>query len=263
MENLINVSIYGDGSRKYPHEVKATYCHRADECELYKEGKCLCMSSLFGPYCPIGETRIIDKSTKYAMRHTDMMSKWRENDKYNKLERPLNRYIVTVGDDLILYIPFIHIDKETLNISDAVLGSYITIIPRERFTVEFADKLIKYRPYGFNGEIISYQAEHIPFIIKRIKDVLPNIYDELIKLNPSYKDIVLNYVGKYAYLSTCNRECIYNGFRFDGDYLVNDDWHGAFLPFGVKSGSLKIKITDNMTFKITNNNQVTATTKFV
>ena len=39
MENLINVSIYGDGSRKYPHEVKAIYCNRADECELYKAGK--------------------------------------------------------------------------------------------------------------------------------------------------------------------------------------------------------------------------------
>lgn len=263
MENLINVSIYGDGSRKYPHEVKAIYCNRADECELYKAGKCLRMPSLFEPYCPIGNTRVVDKSSKYAKRHYDMISTWKSNDKYNKLKRPSNQYITTVGNDLILYIPYIHIDQETLNLSDAVLGSYITVIPRERFTVEFADKLLKYRPYGFNGPIKSYQTEHIPFILKQINKVLPNVYDELIKMNPTYKEIVPNYVGKYAYINTCNRECTYDGFRFDGDYLIKDDWHSAFIPFGAKSGSLRIKVTDNMIFEITDNRQVTTSTKFM
>ena len=260
---IIDVNIYGDGSRKYPHKVRQIECDRAEECSLYKDGKCLQKPTIFGSYCKVGHTSIVDQATKYAKKHDEMMAKWRQHECYNKLKRPLRRYIDTVGNDVLLDITYVNIDPETMKISDAPFGNSIELVPREKFTVEFADKLLKYTPHGFFEKIKSYKTEDVPFILKRISEVFPDIYNGLLELDPSYKDMVPNYVGKWAYISTCNRDCTYDGFRFEGSDLVKDDWRSAFLPFGAKSAQVRIKVTDDMKYQITDNKQVLPTTKFL
>lgn len=39
-EKLINVELYGDGSRKSLLRAEYIYCDHADVCSVYKEGKC-------------------------------------------------------------------------------------------------------------------------------------------------------------------------------------------------------------------------------
>lgn len=72
------------------------------------------------------------------------------------------------------------------------------------------------------------------------------------------------YRGKYAKLSTCNRELTYrdahgNSFRFDGDELVCDKYRiGGFMPFSSSGyAQMRIPVTDDMQVKITDSNQVT------
>lgn len=83
-----------------------------------------------------------------------------------------------------------------------------------------------------------------------------------IKGNPT--EIAHFYRGKYAKLSTCNRELTYrdahgNSFRFDGDELVCDKYRlGGFMPFSSSGyAQMRIPVTDDMQVKITDSNQVT------
>lgn len=84
------------------------------------------------------------------------------------------------------------------------------------------------------------------------------------KKNDSLGDRMKGYRGKYAKLSTCNRELTYrdahgNSFRFDGDELVCDKYRiGGFMPFSSSGyAQMRIPVTDDMQVKITDSNQVT------
>ena len=54
-----------------------------------------------------------------------------------------------------------------------------------------------------------------------------------------------------------------NKFVLKNGYLYCDNYRLSFLPFNSKVGELKIKVTDDMTYKITNNSQVDENTKYV
>lgn len=264
MNNIINVNIYGDGSRKHPYKIKAINCDRAHECSLYKDGKCLAIPGLLSPSCCVGKIEVIDKSTKYAQRCDDMLSKWRRHECYNKLKRPVYQYISLVGNDVLVNIPHVNINKDTFDIGDPGFGHNIVLIPKDKFTPEYVVRLLKYRPTSLMGNsIVEYKNKIVQTVLKNISDLMPDIYQQVILLYPESSTWSVNYIGRTAYLSTCNRECTYDGFRFDGDTLVKNDWNGLFLPFGAKSAEIRIKVTDDMLVKITDNKQVLDDTKFV
>ena len=264
MNNIIDVKIYGDGSRNVPYSVRITTCNRANECSLYKEGKCLRIPGFLSSPCPVGDTNLVDKVTKYANRCQGVLTKWREHPAYNKLNRPSHTYIALIGNDVLVNVSSVSIDKD-LNIHDPGFGGNIVLIPKEKFTAEFVTKLISFRPHAIVGRLIRYYSEEtVPYILQQISELLPDIYEQL---DPKYKGLTPNYVGRWAYISTCNLESEFkstNGiFHIEGDELVCDDWKSAFLPFGSKTGSVRVKLTDNLKVQITDNNQVLPTTKFV
>lgn len=45
-EKLINVDLYGDGSRNSRLRAEYIYCDHADVCSVYKEGKCFRKTTL-------------------------------------------------------------------------------------------------------------------------------------------------------------------------------------------------------------------------
>ena len=53
-EKLINVDLYGDGSRNSRLRAEYIYCDHADVCSVYKEGKCFRKTTLFGVRCEFG-----------------------------------------------------------------------------------------------------------------------------------------------------------------------------------------------------------------
>ena len=114
------------------------------------------------------------------------------------------------------------------------------------------------------GEIESYQTETIPIFLHQLSKLFPEQYSAFIKAFPDYELKAPDYRGRYAKLSTCNRELIYrdahgNSFRFDGDELVCDKYRiGGFMPFSSSGyAQMRIPVTDDMQVKITDSNQVT------
>lgn len=94
--------------------------------------------------------------------------------------------------------------------------------------------------------------------------LFPEQYNAFIAAFPDYELKAPDYRGKYAKLSTCNRELTYrdahgNSFRFDGDELVCDKYRiGGFMPFSSSGyAQMRIPVTDDMQVKITDSNQVT------
>lgn len=264
MGDIIDVKIYGDGSRKYPYKVRTLSCDRANECSLYKEGKCLKIPGFLSPVCPVGDANLVDTVTKYANRCQGVLDRWREHPSYNKLNRPSYAYIALIGNDVLVNISSVSID-ENLNVHSPGFGGNIVLIPKEKFTAEFVTKLIDFRPHAvMGGPIKNYSEKTVPYILQQISELLPDVYEQL---DPKYKELIPNYVGRWAYISTCNPAAEFkdtNGtFHIEGDELVCDNWKSAFLPFGSKTGSVRVKLTDNLKVQITDNNQVLPTTKFV
>ena len=63
-EKLINVDLYGDGSRNSRLRAEYIYCDHTDVCSAYKEGKCFRKTTLFGVRCEFGRTACVDGGTK-------------------------------------------------------------------------------------------------------------------------------------------------------------------------------------------------------
>ena len=68
MSDLINVGLYGSGKRNSRLRAEYIYCNQAQECSAYKEGKCFCVTTLFGLKCGIGSVNIVDGGTKQSKR---------------------------------------------------------------------------------------------------------------------------------------------------------------------------------------------------
>ena len=47
-DNCICAHLYGDGSRDCRLRAEYIRCNRAEECSAYKNGKCFCVTTLFG-----------------------------------------------------------------------------------------------------------------------------------------------------------------------------------------------------------------------
>ena len=75
---------------------------------------------------------------------------------------------------------------------------------------------------------------------------------EFVAAVPQAKDLVPNYVGKWARVSTLNRDVTVEGLRLEGDYLVGE-FKGYGLPFGARFAYIRIPITDDLKTKITSN----------
>ena len=96
----INVRLYGDGSRKARLRAEYIYCDRADECSLYKIGKCFNVTTLFGTRCPIGERNCVDGGTTQSKKFRDIWEQAKFDPCYAKLNYPSNEHIGRIGDDV-------------------------------------------------------------------------------------------------------------------------------------------------------------------
>jgi len=249
----INVGLYGGkgifGGKETPLTAKIVYCDKCKSCELYKENKCLNVTAPFSASCKYGQVQSIKGYTSRAAKYSDFRSKYKNDDKYNKLSYPQDFSFVEIGDYYVVNIAYTH------------------IFYKEEFNLELLIKIVNYVPKDFNYKSIRNDKSVNNFLVE-VSKKLPNLYNEFIKEYPQYKDIKTNYVGRYAFINTMvdGSELIdphKNKFILKNGYLYCDNYRLSFLPFNSKVGELKIKVTDEMTYKITDNNQVDENTKYV
>ncbi|WP_417200979.1 hypothetical protein [Sutterella wadsworthensis] len=259
----INVGLYGDGSRGARLRAEYIACDRAEECSLYKSGKCFNVTTLFGLRCPIGTMWSVDGGMKQSKAFRNMQVQVRADPLYAKLKYPYHEQIGRIGDDAFLGVLHIRIEDQNgrLNVSDPGFGNNRVVVKRDTLTPENLNRICAYQPRAFMGGVItSYQEETVPNFLHQLSLLFPDEYAALIAEYPEYAEKKPNFIGRIAKLATCNPACEYKDggsvFRFDGDWLICDCYKSSFAPFGGKGAMLKIQLTDEMTVKITDNAQV-------
>lgn len=265
MGNKIHVGLYGDGSRDARLREEIIYCDCADECSLYRDGKCLKITSPFASYCPLGNLVTVDGGTKRSKAFQRVIAEARADECHGKLKRAYGTYFAVAGEWAIvggmsLYLKY---DSGTFEVHNpGFCGGNYVVIPKSEFTIDIIKKIYDARPIALMGGTLKhFRDDQLPFFLLQLKKVWPEKYTEFVAAVPQAKDMVPNYVGKWARVSTLNRNVPVDGFKFDGDYLVGE-FRGYGLPFGARSANIRIPITDDLKTKITSNDQVTEETIF-
>ena len=155
----IHVGLYGDGSRNARLREEIIYCDYADECSLYKEGKCLKVTSPFASYCPLGILGFVDGGTKRSKAFQRVSAEARLDECYMKLKRAYNTYFATAVDWVIvggmsLRLEFSYNNEGspvfTVGSPGLLSGCYV-VIPKSEFTVDVVKKIYDARPQAFMG----------------------------------------------------------------------------------------------------------------
>ena len=109
---MINVGLYGDGSRNARLRAEYIYCEHANECSAHKLGKCFCVTTLFGKTCKLGKVEYVDGGLKRSKAYSRVWSAAKGISCYAKLSYPAHEYITTSGEQVFLTIPHMSIKDE-------------------------------------------------------------------------------------------------------------------------------------------------------
>lgn len=268
---MINVGLYGDGSRNARLRAEYIYCEHANECSAHKLGKCFCVTTLFGRTCKLGTVEKVDGGTKRSKAYSRVWSAAKNSGCYAKLSYPTYEYITTIGEQVFLTIPHISIKEENGNIlvEHPGFASRGFLALRERMNPQLLHRICSFVPRAMMGGVIEdYQEKIVPMVLYQLSVLIPEEYKAFTERYPEYKDKQPNWVGRWAKLSTCNRSEKYrdfnrNVFRFENDFLVCEDYRSAFSPFDASKTEIRVCVTDDMQVKIERNSQVLPETVFI
>lgn len=280
-EQVIHVGLYGGkgifGGKETPQRAETITCDRFNECSYYKSGHCLNVTAPFSGRCKYGHVSISHGYTSRAKKYYEFNSRYRNDEKYNKLSHPPKK--LGLIDNIVVFpYPFIRI-KETesgeLSVGDPGFGGNIAFIDYEKFTAEFINRLCSFRPCSMmGGTITDYQKKEVPLFLAHLKEVLPERYAEV---KAKYPDLVheINYVGRKALLKTIAPSYVHyksqqypqfnEKWHWDGETLTRES--GYVHDFSVTKDyevlEIRIKPSDKSVITISDNDQVTDETVFV
>lgn len=267
----INVDLYGGksifGGRETPLEAEITYCDKYKVCSFYKKGKCF-SAGRWKTNCKFGNKRREIGYTSRAKKYYEFKNKWSSDESYNKLEEPEN-IIGQIGDIFVLNTGYLYEKEEGGYYIDTHFGQAPLIYVSKK---EFTNDLIKFicdaKPKTIfdRKEIEAYQERIVPRFLYELKTEFKEVYDNFIEQYPEYENKKINFVGREAYISTLKNgselvDCHKNIWKIENDEIVCYKCK-TWLPFGGTGTETRIKITSDMTYKITDNEQVTEKTKF-
>ena len=270
--SIINVNLYGDGSRNSRLRAEYIHCDHANECSAYQEGKCFCVTVLLGVQCGIGRISVVHGGTKQSKMYAKVEKEARSHESYHKLRYPNEVYVTKIGGKAFLSIPFTWIEElpdGRLKVLDPHIKTNRLLIDAERLTPANIKAICDARPRVIMGGVISdYQEKVVPMFLHQLSRVFPEKFTAFLDAYPDYEVKPPDWRGRWAMLSTCKRGMEYkdtmrNVFRFDGEYLVCEDHKSSFNPFGADSVYVRIRVNNSMKVKITDNEQVTGETIFV
>lgn len=268
----INVNIYGGksifGGREEPYNVDVAYCDKCDKCDFYKNGTCF-NAGRFKGNCKIGKKENIKGWTSRAAKGREFYSRWKNDECYYKLKEP-NQTIGIVEDIVILSIHDMKLNENNIPVEDVGFGNgTLSYIPLKDFTPKLIKQICDLRPRTifYNVPIRAYYDKYIPKFLDDLKRNYKKIWNEFVSTYPEY-DKEINYVGREAYISTLNngselKDCHSNIWRKEDNEIICYNLRTfIMLPFGRTPTEVRIKITDDMYCKVTDNSQVNGNTRF-
>lgn len=271
MAQVINVALYGQGTRNSRLRAEYISCDHAQECSLYKSGQCFNVTVPFGRSCKKGHVQSVDGGINRSKSYDRVWSAAKSNPEYHKLQYPNYALISKVGEEALLSVHYVNIEweDEQFRVKDPGFSDgYPTAVPCEVLTPDNIHKIVKFRPNSLmGGRIEKYATTTVPNFLHQLSVQFPDKYDAYIRAYPESAEIKPNWIGRRAKLCTCNRALTYkeggNIWRFDGDDLVCDKRCSAFNPFTGKPVEMRVKVTEDMFVDITDNDQVLPETEFL
>lgn len=278
---LINVNLYGGksifGGKETKLEASIIYCDRHQECSYFQNDQCLRVRSAFSEGCRFGKTETAIGYTSRSRNYFAFKSKWNNHEQYSKLSYPKKKMGI-IRDKVVLPYPYLTIkenERGELYLERHPFGSSNgNVLPMEQFDVKFIHEICQHRPQALmGGEITSYQKEVVPLFLSHLEELLPELYDSLVKAYPEYAG-ALDYVGRKAYLQTVMPSMVHYHSRNYPELNEEWQWDGELLTF--KAGHLskvnavkdyevellQIRPTKKATVTITDNQQVSKETVF-
>lgn len=265
---VINVHLFKPAFKNVKQRCEVTTCNAAHKCDLYKSKKCLMSRGFFGGanvYCPHGNLRIEEGYTTRAKSYYSWFMKHKElygEDKVDALDTKNTDKLCIVGGDYV-YLPYSFLHNYVNKIEGIEKEKFIR---KDIFNVEKVYEIFKFVPLTLfeRQEIRSYQNKEVPKFVQHLKEVMPELYNEFINKYHEYRDIIeqkaTNYIGRTAKVSTLKQgsklcDCHKNCWVITDDKIVCENWK-TWLPFGKTPTRTEIGITDDMTYKITDNDSV-------
>lgn len=268
MNNLINVQLFGDYMLGRKLIAEYLYCGNAHECSAYADGRCFMVKTWLREKCKYGSIKIIEGGGDNQKVMMDAV----ESPCYGKLKYPIDTYISKIGGDAYFTLKYVSMRIEPtgrLVCNENSPFTTATLASEDMLTPECIMQICSAHPGGIDGELVTmYQSKIVPHFLLQLSKLFPDKYNGFMEAYPEFKDRKPDWRGHIAKLSTCNRSMSYkdysgNVFRFDGEYLVCDDCNNVIAPFRCKRTEMRVRLTDDMTVKITDAAQVTESTEFI
>lgn len=246
-------------------------CKCSEKCELYAKGQCV----MFENSCPYGKKERMVGYSMMARSYNSWINDFKIKHKETcgkELKKPTKmEYFM----DLV-YIPISHIClNESINFVDGggVLTFKKPIINRVVFNESFISKeIVNFKPVAiFGGEIKDYQEKEVPKFLTWLKELDPDLYDKVKKMNKEHKGFLkMSNVGRKAILRTINPNVgelkdIYGcTWTWDGEYLHTNKCKASFMLIEGKDVlEFRLKPKNDVAVVIGNEDQVNDNTIFI
>ena len=280
IKDKINIALYGGKSfmrgvrdTKYRAEVISCDC---THCTFRENGTCLKITAPFSSNrCVYGKKYVYEGYTPKAMicgRWTEVFYK---DEKYSSLKSVTHdsRFGAMDGYYYINTSP-VSVkmnDDGTYTFDVSIFSSFSSeqvFIKIEEVDTKFIKDLFSYTPCSFmGGEITDYRTKTVPLILDQMKKNAPELYERFTADYPEFSDVKPDFVGKTVYVNTLKAGIDIKAFggtfhlSEDRKTLTCNDYRSAFLPFRAKTSKVIIEVTDDMTYKVLDNNETCEDTK--
>lgn len=227
----ICVHLYGDGSRESRLRAEYISCDKANDCSVYKNGECFCVTTPFGVLCREGCVDSIDGGIKRSKAFARVREDAKAHKKYAALKYPCHTYVAKIANKVFIAMPYSWFEEDGeggIICNDPHFCTNRFYADAEILTPKNIKRICDFRPQSMmGGEIIDYQRRVVPQFLHELKALFPDKYLEFETEYSEYEIKQPDWRGRRARLSTCNKACEYkdlnkNVFRFDGDDIVTN-----------------------------------------
>lgn len=267
---IINVNLFHPAFKNIKQRCEVLSCNACDKCGLYKSGKCVFENAFERRNCIHSRFTCEEGCTKRARTYYSWFEKKKKtygDALVDAVQLGYNKLCVVGGD--YVFLPYAFFDNYVNPLKWIEKGHFV---PLENFTPDAIYEICQFAPRALIGGVITdYQKKHIPKFLQDLSEVMPDLYKEFLEKYPDYKETaekhVNNYIGRQAKISTLKEEsvildCHNNEWKIENGKLVCEKWK-TWLPFGNTPTRVEITITDDMVYKITDNDSVTDKTVFL
>jgi len=263
---IVNSNFFTHVKGNQKGKVIAYSCNKTEKCLHFNKGKCVCEYQFLGQVlCPNAKRiDISSPTTSRSVKYIDWKAEMYKE--YSTDVLCVNEKLCKVAD--YMYIPLLYL-KNYVNSLPYIENEYF--IPDKDFNIDTIQEIVTFKPQALmGGTIRNYQKKEVPKFIRQLKEEFNDLYEEWSK---KYKDTAKKYeisasnVGRRAYINTLKQGSkIYdrhdNEWIVDGENIICRQWK-TWLPFGETSTIVKIKITDDMIYKVKDDNTTDENTKYV